>query len=127
MKVNKYLIYVVDDDAAARSVTCLILKAQGMRARSFASVEECLRAFSYNPADCVIVDLRMPKAHDADLQEALTARGIRIPVVMMAGDPASAQNGLVNAAGSSAVLHKPLDARTVEAIIENAIARSCVP
>ena len=55
------LIAVVDDDEAIREAIQSLLRSVGLRAAVFASAEDFLHSGQLQAADCLIVDVRMPR------------------------------------------------------------------
>jgi len=77
-------VAVVDDDEAVRTALRRLLRSMGHNVHVFASAEE------YEdrpiPADCLIVDLRLPGLNGFELRERLRLRGASIPIVFITGD-----------------------------------------
>jgi FixJ family two-component response regulator len=79
------LVYVVDDDAAALRSLCALLAAHGFDTAPFSSAEAFLAAFEPERHACLLLDLRMPGMSGLALQSTLTARGCRIPIIILTG------------------------------------------
>jgi two-component system response regulator FixJ len=92
MKKIEPIIYIVDDDFAVRESLGLLMEAENLRARAFASALDFL-ALDFLSADsaatrgpefgCVVTDMRMPEMNGLELMAAMKARGARLPVVMI--------------------------------------------
>lgn len=102
-------IYLVDDDAAVREALALLLSTYSMTVETFCDPETFLARVDPARPGCLLVDLRMPHISGIQLKEALAARGIDWPTVMITG------HGDVNAcrrafkAGVVDFLTKPVD------------------
>ncbi|MFG1346207.1 response regulator [Xanthobacter autotrophicus DSM 431] len=102
-------IYLVDDDAAVREALALLLSTYSMTVETFADPAAFLARVDPARPGCLLVDLRMPHISGIQLKEALAARGIDWPTVMITG------HGDVNAcrrafkAGVVDFLTKPVD------------------
>lgn len=78
-------VFLVEDDEALRSATSRLLRACGFSVRSFASAEEYLAELDPAAPGCLLLDLRMPGLSGLELQQTLTSRGIKLPVVFLTG------------------------------------------
>jgi FixJ family two-component response regulator len=81
MKITRPLVSVVDDDESVRESLPDLLREFGFSAQAFSSAEEFLRSDSIGDTRCLILDVAMPGMTGPDLQQELTRRGRRIPIV----------------------------------------------
>jgi two-component system response regulator FixJ len=79
-------VYVVDGDRAMRDSLAQLLRGAGLKARTFASPLDFLADYRPRGADCLVLEVRLPKMSGLELQERLIARGARIPVIFISGD-----------------------------------------
>ncbi len=79
------VVYVVDDDPAARASVAALVQSRGVRTRDFASAEEFLEAVREDDRGCLVVDVRMTGMSGLELQESLTERKIALPVIVITG------------------------------------------
>ena len=63
-------VFVVDDDDAARDSLAMLLKSDGLTARSFASAHDFLATFDPAARGCIVTDLRMPSMDGIELIRA---------------------------------------------------------
>jgi FixJ family two-component response regulator len=77
------LVAVVDDDESVRESLPDLLKELGYSARAFSSAEEFLASDCVDETRCLILDIAMPGMTGPDLQQELTVRGQRIPIVFI--------------------------------------------
>src|SRR3954471_2279786 len=102
-------VYVVDDDRAMRDSLAQLLRGAGLKARTFASPLDFLADYRPRGADCLVLEVRLPKMSGLEVQERLIARGARIPVIFLSGhgDIPTAVEAVRN--GALDFLVKPFD------------------
>jgi two-component system response regulator FixJ len=85
MKKDDSTVFVVDDDAAMRRSTAMLLEAADFPCEEFESAAAFLD--DYRPArpGCLILDLHMPGMGGLELVERLRGQGVAIPVVVVSG------------------------------------------
>jgi two-component system, LuxR family, response regulator FixJ len=81
----KLVVHVVDDDEAVRRSLALLLSSFGHATATYPSAEALLATLDRLTPGCVIVDIRMPGMDGLSLQEELTQRACKLPVVMVTG------------------------------------------
>ena len=101
------MIAIVDDDEAVREATKTLVRSLGYNASMFASAEEFLNSEQFSNTSCLITDLQMPGLSGLDLQDRLIAKGHRIPIVFLTGDPDENLRARALKAGAIAFLSKP--------------------
>ena len=111
MTVNesKPLVAVVDDEESVRRALERLFRSAGLETETFASGGAMLEDLDRREPDCVVVDLHMPGMSGFELQQALTAREPRIPVVVLTGHDSPETFERATAAGAAAYLRKPVD------------------
>jgi FixJ family two-component response regulator len=115
------LIHVVDDDDSLRSALQRLLAAAGYRVKAYASAGEFLLDPPADAAGCLLLDLRMPGPSGLDLQEALTRRGIRLPVIFLTGHGDLATGVRAMKAGAVDFLVKPVEREPLLAAVVRAL------
>jgi RNA polymerase sigma factor (sigma-70 family) len=107
--LQRPLVTIVDDDVAVRDSLALLLRLHGFDVQAFPSGEAFLQWAGARSVDCVLLDLRMNGMSGLDVQAALTARGLRYPVVLLTahGDVATTRAALK--AGAFDFVEKPFD------------------
>lgn len=85
MKTIEQLVYVVDDDQGMLDSTVWLLESIGLRALPFTSGQAFLDASPQHSHACVILDVRMPGIGGLNVQEALRARGLDLPIIFVSG------------------------------------------
>jgi two-component system, LuxR family, response regulator FixJ len=79
------IVYVVEDDPAVRRLLASLAKSVEQPLLSFASAQEFMESYLSDRAGCLIVDIRMPEIGGMELIETLSAKGIRIPIIVLTG------------------------------------------
>jgi two-component system, LuxR family, response regulator FixJ len=117
-------VHVVDDDEAVRDSLSVLLESAGLSVRTYESATAFLEALPKLGAGCVLTDVQMPGLDGLALQRRLTALGIRLPVIVMAGhgDVPIAVEALK--AGAADFLEKPFDDEQLLSAVQSALAAS---
>ena len=115
------IVFVVDDDPAARDSVAALVKSKGVQVRVFASAEEFLAALDPALFGCVVADVRMTGMSGLELQTALNQRKVRLPVIIITGfgDIPTAVRAMK--AGASTFLAKPCRAEELWTSIRKAL------
>ena len=115
-------VAVVDDDELMRGALQGLLKAAGLEARTFASAEEFLESGEPRRFRCLIADIRMPGMSGLDLQAALNADRIAIPIIFITahGDERMRMQALRS--GAVEFLAKPFDDEVLLESVRTALA-----
>jgi FixJ family two-component response regulator len=111
------LVSVVDDDESIREALPDLLRQFGFAAETFASAEAFLASEFVSETSCLLLDVAMPGMSGPDLQQELTRRRQKIPIVFITayGD-ASVLRPLL-ARGAAGCLVKPFsDAALLDAV-----------
>src|SRR5579863_4796630 len=104
---NASLVGIVDDDSGQRESISSLVRSVGLRSAVFSSAEEFLGSEELKYADCLILDVRMPRISGLDLQSRLAEMACRIPIIFATGysDEEVQRRALDD--GAVAFLHKP--------------------
>jgi FixJ family two-component response regulator len=78
-------VYVVDDDDAVRDALSMLFRTAGLRVETFPSAVAFLQCKKLEPVACLVLDIRMPGLTGLALQEALSERRLRIPIIFITG------------------------------------------
>jgi two-component system response regulator FixJ len=102
-------VHIVDDDDAIRRALTMLARSAGREALAFESGEALLEALTPDSAGCIVTDVRMPGMSGLDLQAALNARGVDLPVIVITGhgDVPMAVRALKQ--GAADFIEKPFD------------------
>jgi FixJ family two-component response regulator len=81
--VKRPLVSVVDDNESVRESLPDLLRELGYSVRAFSSAEEFLASDCVAETGCLLLDIAMPGMSGLDLQQELTVRGQKIPIVFI--------------------------------------------
>lgn len=116
-------IILVDDDPAILDALGSRLELAGYVVETYEDAEQFLQSADLRAADCVMLDIRMPKHDGMDVLDQLQRREPALPVVMMTGhgDVDLAVSAIKK--GAMDFLEKPFaDARLMDAV-QKAVAQ----
>lgn len=121
MSVENGTVFLIDDDPGVRDSLTLLLSLKGLHTQPFATAESFIDTYVPDWPGCVLTDLRMPGMSGLELQAALRARHIEVPVVVLTahGDVATARAALKN--GAFDFLEKPVDDDMLLSVLQNAL------
>jgi FixJ family two-component response regulator len=85
MREEQSVVFIVDDDPSIRDTLQDLLRSVGLDARVFKSTQEFLASGRPDAPSCLVLDVRLPGQSGLDLQRALTASGIDLPIVFITG------------------------------------------
>ena len=120
------IVYIVDDDAGVRNAMDSLIRSVGLKARTFVSADEFLRAKLPNAPGCLILDVRMPGRSGLDLQNELLKVDNPIPIIFISGHGDVPMAVRVMKAGAVEFLIKPFRDQELLDAIQQAIARDRV-
>ncbi len=101
-------VFVVDDNAAVRESLHALLQSVGVAARTFASGEEFLAAYSPERPGCLVLDVRLRHANGLDLQDELRRRHATLPILVLTGHGNVPTSVRAMKAGAMDFLQKPV-------------------
>lgn len=120
---SEAVISVVDNDESVRMALDSLLRSSGYTVRTYAGAHEFL--FSDGPAitSFLISDIQMPEMDGIQMYEALSNRGIHIPVIFITGNPDAQRLPGLNARAPLAFFPKPFSSEKLLGCIETALDR----
>lgn len=116
-------VFVVDDDPAQVLWLGEILRTGGHRVETFEHGEALLARLTPADRGCVVLDLRMPGLGGLELQSALGARGVELPIVFVSGRADVPSAVAAMRGGAVDFLSKPVSRSELCAVVERALAR----
>ncbi|MCU1328437.1 MAG: nodW-4 [Bryobacterales bacterium] len=116
------IVFVVDDDSAARAAAESLLHSVGLRVETFRSADDfTARALPACPT-CLVLDVRLPETSGLELQRDLRTRGIDIPIIFITGHGDIPMSVEAMKAGAMEFLTKPFRGQVLLDAIHKALA-----
>jgi two-component system response regulator FixJ len=78
-------VFIVDDDAAIRDALTQLLETASLQVETHVDGPAFLAAYAGDRPGCLLLDMAMPGMSGLEVQAALRARGLAIPVVFLTG------------------------------------------
>ena len=117
------VVFVIDDDPAVRDSIAMLVRAEGLEARTFESARSFLAGWEHAEESCVIIDLRLPDLNGLELQEHLAATAEPPPVIFLTGFGTVPSAVRALKAGAMDFLEKPFDPGALLELVHEALAR----
>jgi FixJ family two-component response regulator len=117
-------IHVVDDDYPFATAICRLLRAHGFATRIYANAGEFLLAPIPDTPGCILMDVCLPGPSGLELQAALAAREIPLPIIFVSGHADVPTSVRAMKTGALDFLTKPVDRETLLAAVRSALAQS---
>jgi FixJ family two-component response regulator len=104
---ERSLVSIVDDDESVRESLPDLLRQFGFAAEAFSSAEAFLKSDVVSETSCLLLDIAMPGMSGPDLQEELTRRRQKIPIVFITAHGDGTVRPRLLARGAVECLFKP--------------------
>jgi FixJ family two-component response regulator len=101
------VVAVIDDDPSVRDALGRLFETVSLNADLFASVEEYLRASKVRPANCIVLDVRLPGPSGLDFQAQLASANDQTPIVFITAHADIPMSVRAMKAGAIEFLTKP--------------------
>jgi FixJ family two-component response regulator len=124
--MTKPIIYVVDDDVSICRALALLLRSHGYKVETFNRAAEFLAYKHPKLPSCLVSDIKMPDMSGLELQEAMLARHIAIPIVFITGHGNIPMSVTGMKAGAVDFLPKPFSDKKLIEAVEVAVAKNKV-
>jgi FixJ family two-component response regulator len=121
MTAERSLVSVVDDDESVRESLPDLLRELGFAAEAFSSAEAFLASDVVSETSCLLLDMVMPGMSGPDLQQELTRRRQKIPIVFITAHGDSTVCSRLLARGAVACLFKPFSETALLDAVEAAL------
>ncbi|HSV44047.1 MAG TPA: response regulator, partial [Candidatus Bathyarchaeia archaeon] len=118
------MIYVIDDDVSVCRALSLLLKAHGFKVETFTRAKDFLALKHSKGSSCLVLDIRLPDISGIDLQEALLAQQMYIPIVFITGHGSIPMSVKAMKGGAIDFLPKPFTDKELLEAIDRAIAKN---
>jgi FixJ family two-component response regulator len=116
-------IYIVDDEPSICTAYARLVRSAKMQPRTFASIEDLMRADFSDDNACVISDIQMPGASGLELPALLARAGHRIPVIFVTAHDTPETRDRAQSVGGAAYFRKPVDDQALLDAIAWAISK----
>lgn len=117
------VVFVVDDDAAARSSVENLLHSVGLKVQAFDSAMKFLDCGPPEAPSCLVLDVRLPRISGIELQRELKNRGMSIPIIFITGHGDIPMSVEAMKAGAMEFLVKPFRGQVLLDAIHKGIER----
>ena len=117
-------VYVVDDDQGMLDSTVWLLESVGLKALPFTSGRAFLEACDEHSQGCVLLDVRMPGMGGLNVQEAMRARGMQMPVIFVSGHADVPIVVRAFRAGAVDFIEKPYNEQLLLDSVQQALSRA---
>ena len=118
-------VFIVDDDRGLRQAIHDLVESVGLRAESFPSGEEFLRAGHVSRPSCLVLDVRLPQMSGLDFQHLLVETGLLIPIIFITAHGDIPMSVRALKAGAVEFLTKPFRDQDLLDAIQQALQRDC--
>ncbi len=120
-------VFLVDDDNSVRKALARLIRAAGYEIKTFASAQEFIESTpETNGVACLVLDVRMPGFNGLDLQNAMRAANMPIPIIFITGHGDIPMSVRAMKAGAVDFLSKPVQSKVLLRAIDQALARAAL-
>jgi FixJ family two-component response regulator len=117
-------VFIIDDDPSVLKALERLLRLNGFPVETFMSAAAFLERVPYEGAACLVLDLRMPGLSGLDVQEALSQKGIAIPIVFLSAQADVPSTVRAMREGAIDFLVKPVEERQLLDTITRALSKA---
>jgi two-component system response regulator FixJ len=114
-------VFVVDDDAAMRDALAQLLETAGLRVEAHADGPAFLATFEADRPGCLLLDMAMPGMTGLEVQAALNARGLGVPIIFLTGHGDIPMAVRAVQAGAVDFLEKPIQGAALLERVQRAL------
>ena len=122
---TRTLVSIVDDDESVRESLPDLVRRLGFAAKAFPSAEAFLASDLVDQTSCLLLDIAMPGMSGPDLQQELTRRRQKIPIVFITGLADGSDRPRLLARGAVECLIKPFSEAALLDAVSTALRRPC--
>jgi FixJ family two-component response regulator len=115
-------VSIIDDDISVRVAVADIVRSMDLTAKTFASGQDFLGANSLADTACIVADVQMPGISGIELQQALTAKELKIPMIFITAYPDERVRDKALDGGAICFLNKPFGGPAIIECIERALS-----
>ncbi len=111
-------VLIVDDSLLQRKMLSALVEAEGYEAMTASNGQEGLDLILTQSPDCVILDMLMPEMDGIQVLEALQAKGVTLPIVIITADVQEWMKIRCLELGAQHFLNKPAKQEKVREILQ---------
>ena len=111
-------ILITDDSSSQRIILSGILEKLGHEVETAGNGQEALEKIEANPPDCMLLDNLMPVMDGLQTLEALKAKNITLPIIMLTADIQEWLRTRCLELGATTFLNKPVKQAQIEAALQ---------
>jgi FixJ family two-component response regulator len=115
------VVAVIDDDPSIRDALGRLFETVAIKAELFGSVDEYLHASKSRPANCIVLDVRLPGPSGLDFQTQLVSASNRTPIVFITAHADIPMSVRAMKAGAMEFLTKPFRHQELLDAVRNGI------
>lgn len=115
------VVHLIDDDEDVRRAVSFLLGTAGLAVKVYESADSFLKQDLETLQGCIVSDVRMPGIDGLELLRRLSARGVRVPVVIMTGHADVPMAVAAMKAGASDFIEKPFSDETLLSALRLAV------
>ena len=119
----KPIVFIVDDDPAVLKGLSRLLRSAGLAAETFPSSQDFLSRYLPHTPGCLVLDVAMPGLDGLELQQALAAKGIAVPIIFLTGHGDIPMSVQAMKRGAADFLTKPVNDNDLLNAIRTAIEK----
>ena len=116
------IVSIIDDDISVRVAVADIVRSMDLTAKTFASGQDFLSANTLEDTACIVADVQMPEISGIELQQALSARALKIPMIFITAYPDERIRAKALDGGAICFLNKPFGGAAIIECIERALS-----
>lgn len=102
-------VYIVDNEPSVCTAYTRLMRSARMHPRTFASVEDFMRADCRDVNACVVSDVQFPGRSGLELPVLLEHAGRNLPVIFVSAQDTPETRDLAQHCGAVAYFRKPVD------------------
>jgi FixJ family two-component response regulator len=121
MTDERPVVAVIDDDQSVREALHELFATVALKTELYGSVDEYLRASKSVPANCIVLDVRLPGASGLDFQAQLANANSRTPIVFLTAHADIPMSVRAIKAGAIEFLTKPFRHQELLDAVRNGI------
>ena len=116
-------VYILDDEPSICTAYARLIRSARMQPRTFASVEDFIRAELSDENACVVCDVQFPGTSGLDLPGLLVRAGRDLPVIFVTAHDTAENRERAQRTGAAAYFRKPVDDQALLDAITWAVER----